>query len=679
MLCASLYTGFLYFKNKKNGELKKPQLIGLSIVRFITVFLITLLLLEPLFQHLVKKVEKPTIVLLQDTSESIIARSDSSFLKNDYPTAIESLTLELSNKYDVETYSFDDKITPLSFSFDGKQTDISQAIESIEQKYYNRNLGAIILASDGIYNKGASPFYASKKLKNVPVYTISLGDTSSVKDVYIDQVINNRLAYKGNKFPVQVSIKSAGFEGKNTTVSISKNGTKLASSSITLPSKNTGVNIPFELEATQVGLQRYTVTVASLAGEYTLTNNTKDFYIDVLESKQKILFLHHAPHPDISAVKSAIETNENYEIEVITPDKLKSNVKGYNLVIIHDLPSRKYPLNDLMIQLKNQQIPSFYLIGTQTDLNKINQLKLGIEIPPSNSFSDAQSVVNNGFSLFKYSENLEKGIGKFPPLKVPFSQKYKVSNATEIFLFQKIGLTKTNYPLVAFNKQASTKNGFVLGEGLFRWKLSDYLENENNLLFNEIIQQSVQYLVARENKSFFKVFNEKSFDEGSPVLMEAEVYNKSYELDNNSEVSIKITNEEGKEFPYNFSKTSNRYQLNAGILPTGTYTFEATTNANGQKLSQKGEFSIKELTVEKNNTVANHKILSDISEYTGGKSYTSKQINQLANDIMNREDLAAVIYSQKEVEDLINLKWLFFLLLGLLSIEWFFRKRLGLY
>jgi hypothetical protein len=51
----------------------------------------------------------------------------------------------------------------------------------------------------------------------------------------------------------------------------------------------------------------------------------------------------------------------------------------------------------------------------------------------------------------------------------------------------------------------------------------------------------------------------------------------------------------------------------------------------------------------------------------------------IVEKINAREDISSVSYMNEEVEDIINLKWIFFVLLALLSIEWFIRKRGGAY
>ena len=53
------------------------------------------------------------------------------------------------------------------------------------------------------------------------------------------------------------------------------------------------------------------------------------------------------------------------------------------------------------------------------------------------------------------------------------------------------------------------------------------------------------------------------------------------------------------------------------------------------------------------------------------------QIGQLANLIRKNDNIKTVVYEDKHYSDIIDVKWLFVLILLLLSTEWFLRKREG--
>ena len=161
--------------------------------------------------------------------------------------------------------------------------------------------------------------------------------------------------------------------------------------------------------------------------------------------------------------------------------------------------------------------------------------------------------------------------------------------------------------------------------------------------------------------------------------LEAEVYNESYELINEPDVNIVITDANNKKFPFAFTKTTNAYRLNAGVFPVGEYSYEARVKVGEKLYTQKGKFSVSALQIELTNTVADHQLLYHLSKNHGGELVYPVNMDKLVEKLQAREDVKSVSYSENKLDDLLNLKWIFFLLLVLLSVEWFLRKRNGAY
>jgi len=217
------------------------------------------------------------------------------------------------------------------------------------------------------------------------------------------------------------------------------------------------------------------------------------------------------------------------------------------------------------------------------------------------------------------------------------------------------------------------------GEGIWRWRLQDFAEHGSHDLFNELVSKTVQYLSVKVDKSFFRIIAKNNFLENEPVQMEAEVYNESYELINTPEVSVVFTNADNKKYNYTFSKTSNAYRLDAGLLPVGEYKYEAKVKVGEKIYTQRGEFSISALQVELTNTTADHQLLYSLALKHGGEMVYPASMEKLSEKLNAREDIKTVSYSQKKLTDVISLKWLFFVALALISAEWFMRKRNGAY
>ena len=676
-----VYAILLYRKDNSFGDGKRILSYFLGALRFLSVSILALLLLEPLIQTTDQIIEKPILVIAQDNSESIGLSKDSAFYKTQYKESLKALENKLSEKYEVRTLSFGNKVSDsLSFDYNLKQTDISAVFQTVEQKFYGRNLGGIILASDGIINKGLNPEYAAKKLKNTIVYTIALGDTTVRKDIIVSTIHHNDMAYKGNDFPIEINVKANHLKSEKGFVSVWKNGKKLKEKSINFKTDNSSENVNFILPAKSSGKQKYTVKVSEIEGELTYINNSKDFYISVIENKQNILILASAPHPDIAALKNVLVKNKNYEVTVELANNFKDKINKYSLVILLGLPNHLQKHNKLIDELLKQKTPLLFCTNEKTNYTQLNKLKQKVSVVAVNGTSTATPMLNSNFSKFTVSESLKNNLSDFPPLQVPFTGNFKVAQQNNVFLYQKIDGNKTDYPLLILNENGSQKVGFLLGEGIWRWKLFDYLKNKNHDNFDELVQKSIQYLVVKKDKSQFRISNKEHLYENEALVIDAELYNDSYELVNTSEVSIKIINEIGEEYPLKtMNKSGESYRLEAGMFSAGEYTYTATTSFDGKTYEKTGRFSVEELKVEYLNLVANHRLLYNLAISKDGKLFYPNQLEELEQEIYNQENIIPISYEKKSVEDILKWKWIFFLILSLLSIEWFLRKRNGSY
>jgi hypothetical protein len=121
------------------------------------------------------------------------------------------------------------------------------------------------------------------------------------------------------------------------------------------------------------------------------------------------------------------------------------------------------------------------------------------------------------------------------------------------------------------------------------------------------------------------------------------------------------------------------YALDAGILATGNYTYRATTSFNGQSLAFDGKFSVRPIQLELFETTANHSALRQLSQRFGGTINFPDDLISIEQDIRKKATIKPVLYQSTKTNPLINLRWLFALLAGLLALEWFLRRYFGSY
>lgn len=685
LLCILLglaYSLGLYFRDKTFSEQFPWLRKALGLLRFLSATFLAILLLQPLLKSLLTETKKPVIVLAQDQSESVGTSLKGDALET-YKSGWQRLKDQLSQKYEVKEYAFGSEVREgINFEMTDKISNLSKIITEASDLFGNQNLGALVMATDGIYNEGSNPLYVGAKL-NAPVFAIALGDTIQKKDLVLKRVFHNKIAYLGDKFSVQMDIAARNCAGSSTTLTVAKvEGNEVRNlQQIPLPIDKNDYFITREiiLDASQGGVQRYRLTLTTVQGEASPVNNSKDFFVDVLDARQKLLILANAPHPDISALKQTLERNKNYLVTVAYIKDLKVNVADFDFVVLHNLPSSTNDASAVLNVLNARKISRMFIVGTQTNLPRFNQVQplLAIQGDQRNT-NDVQGILNPNFSLFTVDETLRNNLPTFNPLTAPFGD-FQVKGNAQVLLYQRIGRVDTKYPLLLFGEENDIKIAVLAAEGLFRWRLFDYLQHQNHDIFGELVGKNFQYVTVKADKRRFRVSVSKSiFNENEPVIFDAELYNESYELVNEPDVSLTITNSEGKDFNYTFNKTSKSYTLNAGVFPVGNYRFRSSVIFNGQNLTFDGQFSVQPIQLELYETTADHALLRRLSDEFGGQVFYQNQLTELGETLLAK-DIKPVIYSTTRTRSVINLKWIFFLLLGMLSVEWFLRRYFGAY
>lgn len=661
-----------------NGWSARMQWL-MGTLRAVVIALLAFFLLEPMVRIFLREVRKPVIVLAHDGSSSLLATGDTVALRTRYAQDLEKLAAELGDNYEVRPFTYGDAVTDgLRFDQHEAQTDIDQLFRTVQDRFAGPDLGAVIIDGDGIYNRGRDPRLAAEKL-GVPVYTIALGDTTVRPDLVLRNVDHNRITYLGNEFPVVARVEARHLRGKATRVSVVHDGQEVAGKDLAITGDPLIVEVPLMVKAGASGLQRYTVRLRTVEGEVSEANNAQTIYIDVLDDRQKVLILAQAPHPDVAALRLAMAGLEGYATEVAYAGSFTGKIEEYDLVVLHQLPSSRAAIQPLLQRIVEKHIPTWTILGLNSDLSQVSELGAGVEVSGAQrTWTDAQAAVVPDFALFTLDPEDTRAYERFPPLQVPFGQ-YALGRGATALMTQKIGVVRTPYPLFAIRSQGERHAAITCGEGLWRWRLADQQQNATNAHFDKLVRKLVQYLALKQDKSRFRVRHAQEFAQNEPVALDAELYNASYERVNTPEATISLKDEDGKELAYTFSRTGDAYHLEAGALPAGRYGWTAGATLNGERLTAKGEFLVKPLVAEQLSSVADHALWQSIAARTEGIRVAPTALDQLVEAVRARKTLVPRSYAHASFSDLIGLRWLFFVLLALLTLEWALRRRNGSY
>ena len=676
-LALGILYAWLLYRNNKNLD-KKLQ-YALTVLRIVVVTTVAWLLFAPLIKTLNYTLDKPVIIIGQDNSLSVGQVNAAGFDQKGYEQNLKALQDKLSDKYEVKTYHFSDQVAEgLDFKNQGKLTDAAAFFQKIRDEYTNRNIGAVVLATDGIFNHGGNPLYGINQI-NAPVYTVALGDSIPKCDVLISNVNYNNIVYLDDDFTVEVQVQAFQSNAENAKLTVSENAAKIAEENVAISGNAFVKTIPVKLHAGKIGVQKYTVQLSALPNEITTKNNTQTFYVEVIDGRQKVLLAAVAPHPDLGVLKEAISLNKHYEAKLVLADDLSStDPSKFDLIVLYQLPDAQNSSAAFLQKLKLVKKPIWYILGAQSNVNAFNQIQNQVNLSSANgSVQEVYPDFANGFTSFNLSDADKKQFAAFDPLLSPFGRLTVNAGATPVFN-QRIGKVSTQQPLLFFTNENGLKAGYLMGEGLWRWKLSEAENEAPQSVLSDLIAKTIQYLSVKDDKRRFKVFTSKSaYDENESIQFNGTLYNDSYQAVNEPEVNLQVKNEAGKVFNYTCSKTENAYQLDAGTMPAGNYSYVANAALGGKKFTASGSFYVNALIAEYQQTTANHQLLNTIAKQSNGKLFMPADLLKIADEILKNENIKTISYEDRKYDELINMKWLFGLILILLGTEWFLRKRNG--
>ena len=671
------YAALQYFKNKH------PWSKGINTMLFsfraILAFFLAFLLLGPIVKQISNLYEKPAFIFLRDNSSSIAEATDSSTLITLQQNIQETKDLLEKNGFESEYQTLNGNNTS-PFNYNGTTSDINGALKRIADQYEGKNVAGVILISDGIYNAGLSPLYANY---NFPVYTLGIGDTTVRADIALKNIAYNKIAYQGNRFPLRAEVQVKNIAASGITATLLKRG-RVVEKQTKKFSPGQLLTFDFQPLADEQGIQKYDVQIEGRPEEYNTKNNHASVFVEVVEGKKKILCVAASPHPDIKALREVITKNSNYEFLLhipdvnpqqasdITPDKI-------DLVIFHQSPDLRGKTTALFQNFMQSKSSVLLILGHQSDLRQLarNNLPVKFESVPRD-YDEVTPVVNPGLTHFSISAEASTTFSNFPPVSVPFG-KMQIPAGASTVLFQKVGSIATEKPLLVLGSEDGKKICVMLGEGIWRWRLNEFDRTENTLYFDEVFGKLIQFLSTTEDKSKFRSYPvRQEFSDTEPVVFESQVYNDIFEPVYGNSVEIDLTREDGQQSNYSYviSPGNTRYQI--GGLKEGVYRYRSKTVLNGKPEEVRGEFAVVERQAELQNLTADFDLLRKLSQNTGGHFYPASRVAQLKSDLQKTE-ATSVIHTEETYDSLINLKWVFWLLLILISTEWGLRKFYGSY
>ena len=654
-------TWFLY--SIRNPAWNRTQNWILSGMRFLAIFFSLALLLEPFVNQTIIRTEYPIVAIALDNSQSVIARSsDSLAIMNEFQKLKDDLTNE---GISVRTFYLADDDT---LQFDQSTTNISRLQQKVENEMEGSNWAATVWLTDGIFNTGSTPLYHQYP---VPQFSIGLGDTIPPRDINISRVRYNRVSFKGNETPIQVEASQKGFDGQEVTFNLTENGNVLEQRKIRLdkPTKE----FEFILKLEKEGLRKIEISTPIRSGESVEKNNQSSVFLEVIDGRQKVLIVAHAPHPDIRSIRTALDLTDNYQVDLYISSITESRPTDiYDVVIYHGAFTPQTSFDP-------KGSPGvWHILGEKSSLNLMNKQLTFLNIRKRGSQMDnVTSSPNQSFSKFNLSGDQDV-FENFPPISIPFGD-YILSGPTEVLLYQRVGSIRTKKPLFTFFDDGSQKVAILAGQNIWKWRLQESAISGNSIVFDNIISKTVQFLSVKNDKQQFRFrTRDSNFSNLQSILFESEVYNDIYERIYGNRISLKLSSENGETEDYEFIDSEYNSSFSIPSLNSGIYTYNASVEVGEKTFTDKGQFLVEEVNKEYLNLTADHNLLKSLAIRTEGDYVHFSEADQLIGKLKAR-NFKSIISSSESYFPLIQSRWMLLIILLLFSSEWLVRKYLGGY
>ena len=637
----------------------------LAFLRFISLFSIFLLLINPIISRKITEIKKTPLPIVIDNSKSISELKATKEASELYQKISENKAI--AEKYDVQLFSFDDEFQSLEqLDFKGNQSHIDGVAKNLKQLYRNANY-PVVLFTDGNQTMGND--YVFSFQENTSVLPVVLGDTTTVFDLKINQINVNKYAFLKNKFPVEVFLQYNGNQAISTTFSIQNGNQTIHKQTVSFSKDRRAQSISVLLNADKVGIAKYKAVISSNIKEKNTVNNTKNFAVEIIDQRSEIALVSVINHPDLGSLKRSIETNQQRKVSILKPEEVKS-LQNYNILILYQ-PTTSFKA--IFEQNKVAQINTFIITGTATDFNFLNQVQNDLLFKMSAQKEDYLATFDSNFNLFSQA-NI--GFENFPPLEHKFGTIAAKSNVNTL-LSARIRNVQLQNPLLTFTENGSKRNAYLLGENIWKWRLENNLNKKSFEDFDLFTDKIIQFLVTNASKKNLNVTYESFYNSGESIEITAEYFNKNYEFDDKAQLTIQVINSKTKASKkYDLLKATNSYKVNLDGLEAGNYSFKVTEKQSNSSFS--GSFEVLDFEIEKQFVNPDKSRLEQLATNTNGKVYYPNQIENLIKSLLENENY---IPTQKETikkSPLIDWIWLLILVVLSLATEWFVRKYNGL-
>ncbi len=660
-LCAAAFQYF--YKSRIDKRLK----ILFSILRFLSLFALLLILVNPKINRISFFSEKPVLAIAVDNSASIANLDQEGEVRASILKIADDPAIK--ERFDVDLYHFGESLKKGdSLDFKDTRTDISGPLTNFASIY--KKAYVPLLITDGNATLGRDYTFQAAQI-DAPTFLLAVGDTLSYEDLSLEQVNVNRYAYLDNKFPVELILKYTGDLAVKSKLQILSNDRIIHSEQVDFNKNSGGKVVTVFLPAKKVGINQFSAKIVPLQDEINKVNNLRNFAVEVIDQKAKIAIIYSYMHPDLGAYKNAIQSNRLREVSLISVNDFDvTTMSDYDLLLLFEPTSAFAKIYNV---LKKSNANRFTVLGDHTDYGFLNRNQNTFNAEPTGQSDVVRPRLNPNFSAF-LTENLD--FSDFPPVVSNFGP-LQVRGNKDVLLYKNIAGVPTQDPLIAVTELDGRREVLLAARDIWQWRAQSYLNTGTFENFDNFIDKLVQYAASRNKRSQLHIDYDSFYYGSDQSIISAQYVDKNYVFDPKAKLVMKVKEKKGNaltELPLILK--NNRYEVNLNPLEPGDYDF--TIQVVGTDIKSSGSFTIIPYDVERQAQNADWPKIQATAVQTNGMATTLKNQDKLIDKLLNDPRYVPVQKKVTKSVSLINFEFLLFIIIASLAIEWFVRKYNGL-
>ena len=563
-----------------------------------------------------------------------------------------------------------------------------------------RRPDGVILVSDGGVNAGADPVAAARAL-GVPVHTLLVGERAGL-DRGIAGVEASREARVGEATPVRVRVVSDEERGTPIVVKLEEAGRELARATVPAPGPGAEATAELSVVPTRPGLALWTARVAPLERDASPLDDAHGVAIPVAPGKLGVLIVSGGLNWDLAFVRRALARDSTLELDTRVRDA-SGNWRGLErarggALAPADLVNRSVVVLDGLSGVDLGPVMDAALVpfvrngggllllsGGEPGAARFARGRLGAELQfaagatfgsafgPAAGVQVAPEPQPLAMELLAWDDDPARGARAWhdaAPLRdvAPFA----ASAADRVLIAGRDG----GSPLWVSRAIGRGQALLVNGSGLWRWSLAgnDDLAGERG---RRLWRKTVRWLAEPVQGEPLRVTAERKLvPGGEPVRLDAVLQDARFQPVSGAEVRGELIGPDNKLRKIAFTPGgAGAYTLNLPSPGPGRWQVSVRATRDGRELGRaRNEFVVDRWTLEALRAQPDSAAMTAVAVASGGRTGRAADAAAWARTL----DPRALVRAQRDSHRLWESPWLFALLVGMLSVEWMWRRRRGL-